>query len=226
MTIDTDDLLNSIITSFGKMTYIKPEDIPNIDLYMDQVTSFLDERLRPTARVKVSEDRLMTKTMINNYAKNDVIPPPVKKKYSKEHILILIIVYYYKSILQINDIQDLITPITDRFFGKNSDFGIEDIYNEIFNSKSEQLKAVTEDVLEKYQESLKSFDDAPVDSKEYLQLFDFLCTLSCDIFVKKLLVEKIVDSLRENRAKETNKYDISVNKKQIKDAYKTDNESK
>lgn len=223
MTIDTDDLLNSIITSFGKMTYIKPEDIPNIDLYMDQVTSFLDEQLRPTARIKISDDRLMTKTMINNYAKNDVIPPPVKKKYSKEHILILIIVYYYKSILQINDIQDLIKPITDRFFGKDSDFGIEEIYNEIFNTKGKQLKEVTEDVLKKYNESMQSFDDAPGDSKEYLQLFDFLCTLSCDIFVKKLLVEKIVDSLRENRAKEANKYDIQVDKKQVKDVYKTDN---
>jgi len=222
MTIDTEDLLNSIINSFGRMNYIKPDDIPNIDLYMDQVTSFLDEQLKPTARVRVSDERLMTKTMINNYAKNDVIPPPVKKKYTKEHMLILIIVYYYKSILQINDIQDLLKPITDRFFGREGDYGIEEIYNEIFDSKGEQLKEVTADVLAKYEESLKSFEDAPVDSKEYLQLFDFLCTLSCDVFVKKLLIEKIVDSLRENRKKETNKYDIAVDKKAAKNAYQTE----
>lgn len=222
MTIDTDDLLNSIITSFGKMTYIKPDDIPNIDLYMDQVTSFLDDQLRPTSRVKVSDERLMTKTMINNYAKNNVIPPPVKKKYSKEHMLVLIFVYYFKSILQINDIQDLLTPITDRFFGKETGYSIEDIYNEIFDSKSDQLKAVTKDVLDKYEVSMKSFSDAPVDSKEYLQLFDFMCALSCDVFVKKLLIEKIVDSLKENRIKEANKYDISVSKKAAKEAYKVD----
>lgn len=222
MTIDTDDLLNSIITSFGKMSYIKPEDIPNIDLYMDQVTSFLDEQLRPTARVRVSDERLMTKTMINNYAKNDVIPPPEKKKYSKEHLLVLIIVYYYKSILQINDIQELINPITDRFFGKDSDYTIEDIYNEIFNSKGEQLKEVTDDVLKKYSEAMESFENAPGDSKAYLQLFSFVCTLACDVFVKKLLIEKIVDSLKDNRKKGANKYDIPVNKKAAKEAYRTD----
>lgn len=220
MTIDTEDLLNSIITSFGKMTYIRPDDIPNIDLYMDQVTSFLDDNLKATSRAKTSDERLMTKTMINNYAKNDVIPPPVKKKYSKEHMLILIIVYYFKSILQINDIQELLTPITDRFFGKDSDYGIEEVYNEIFNSKASQLKEVTEDVLSKYAESMKTFKDAPVDSRDYLQIFDFVCALSCDVFVKKLLIEKIVDSLKDNRGKESNKYDISVSKAAAKDAYK------
>lgn len=220
MTIDTEDLLNSIITSFGKMTYIRPDDIPNIDLYMDQVTSFLDDNLKATSRAKTSDERLMTKTMINNYAKNDVIPPPVKKKYSKEHMLVLIIVYYFKSILQINDIQELLTPITDRFFGKDSDYGIEEVYNEIFNSKASQLKEVTEDVLSKYAESMKTFKDAPVDSRDYLQIFDFVCALSCDVFVKKLLIEKIVDSLKDNRGKESNKYDISVSKAAAKDAYK------
>ncbi|MBQ9863474.1 MAG: DUF1836 domain-containing protein, partial [Lachnospiraceae bacterium] len=80
MTIDTKDLLNSMIASFERMSYIKPEEIPDIDLYMDQVTTFMDDRLRASTRNK-SDDKLMTKTMINNYAKNDVIPPPIRKKY-------------------------------------------------------------------------------------------------------------------------------------------------
>ena len=75
MTIDLNDLIKSITESLKRIDYIKADEIPNIDLYMDQVTSFLETRLRSTTRNK-EEDKILTKTMINNYAKNDLIPPP------------------------------------------------------------------------------------------------------------------------------------------------------
>ncbi|MBP3813174.1 MAG: DUF1836 domain-containing protein, partial [Butyrivibrio sp.] len=83
MTIDNDDLLNSIIASLGRIDTISVDEIPGIDLYMDQLTSFMDERLKKTTRHPES-DKILTKTMINNYAKNDLLPPPVKKKYSRD----------------------------------------------------------------------------------------------------------------------------------------------
>ena len=82
MTIDTNDLLNSILQSLERIDYIHPEEIPNIDLYMDQVTTFMETQLRSTKRYE--QDKILTKTMINNYAKNHLLPPPVKKKYSKD----------------------------------------------------------------------------------------------------------------------------------------------
>ena len=103
MHIDTKDLINSILSSFDRVDYIKAIDVPNIDLYMDQVTTFMDNRLRKTSRYP-EQDKVMTKTMINNYAKNDLLPPPKKKKYSKDHILVLIFIYYYKGFLSIGDI--------------------------------------------------------------------------------------------------------------------------
>ena len=83
MTIDTEDLLNSIMASLDRIAFVRSGDIPNIDLYMDQVTTFMDRNLANTTRFK-NEDKVLTKTMINNYAKNDLLPPPIKKKYSKE----------------------------------------------------------------------------------------------------------------------------------------------
>lgn len=77
MTIDKDNLLNSILESFSRIDAIKTEEIPNIELYMDQVTTFMDAQLCSTKRYE--EDKILTKTMINNYAKNDLLPPPVKK---------------------------------------------------------------------------------------------------------------------------------------------------
>ena len=114
MTIDTKDMLNSILSSISQIDYIKPEDIPNIDLYMDQVTTFMEKNLSATKRY--DEDKILTKTMINNYAKNNLLPPPVKKKYSKEHVLVMIFIYYFKNILSIKDIETLLTPLTDSYF--------------------------------------------------------------------------------------------------------------
>ena len=79
MTIDIKDLLNSILGSMDRIDYIKADDIPAIDLYMDQVTTFMESHLRNTTR-NPETDKILTKTMINNYAKNDLLPPPVKKK--------------------------------------------------------------------------------------------------------------------------------------------------
>ena len=91
MTIDRDDLLNSILASLGRIKHIELEDIPNIDLYMDQVTTFMDRKLKSTSRYP-EDSKILTKTMINNYAKNDLLPPPIRKKYSREHILVLIFI--------------------------------------------------------------------------------------------------------------------------------------
>ena len=88
MTIDSENILNSILSSLERIDYIKPTEIPNIDLYMDQVTTFMEEHLQSSKRYP--DDKILTKTMINNYAKNHLLPAPDKKKYSKEHLLLLI----------------------------------------------------------------------------------------------------------------------------------------
>ena len=194
MTINNDDLLNSILTSLDRIEYIVPEDIPNIELYMDQVTTFMDNKLRQTARYP-DEDKILTKTMINNYAKNDLLPPPVKKKYSKEHVLLLIFIYYYKSILSISDIQTLLKPITERFFRKDGDFNLESIYREAFSMEKQQLDVLKEDVVKKFKTAEQTFGDAPEESRDFIRKFSFICTLSFDVYVKKLMIEKMVDEL-------------------------------
>ena len=87
--------IRTLLENIKKISYIKPNEIPNIDLYMDQVTTFMDQHLEKTKRY--SEDKLLTKTMINNYTKNDLLPSPVKKKYSKDHMVLLIFIYYLKN---------------------------------------------------------------------------------------------------------------------------------
>ena len=99
---------------FDSFPHIHTTDIPGIDLYMDQVTTFLQENLRGLSR-DPEDDKFLTKTMINNYVKNKVLFPPVKKKYSREHMMLLIMIYYMKSFLSIGDIRTIITPIMERY---------------------------------------------------------------------------------------------------------------
>lgn len=201
MHIDTNDLLKSIMESFDRIQYVKAADIPNIDLYMDQVTTFMDKNLRRSARYP-DADKVMTKTMINNYAKNDLLPPPVKKKYSREHVLVLMFIYYYKGILSISDIQTLLGPITERFFNKEEGFNIEAIYEEVFGMEEQQVERLKQDVMEKYDCAMDTFADAPEESKEFLKLYSFICLLSFDVYMKKMLIEKLIDGIRKPEKKD------------------------
>ena len=196
MTINTEDLLNSILASLDRIEHIGTEDIPDIDLYMDQVTTFMESHLKHSTR-NPEEDKILTKTMINNYAKNDLLPPPVRKKYSKEHVMLLIFIYYYKGILSISDIQRLLRPITDRFFNADGDYGLENIYEEAFGLEKEQIDILKTDIMEKFRKSEQTFQDAPQEDRDFLQTFAFICMLSFDVYVKKLLIEKMIDGMRK-----------------------------
>ena len=199
MTLETEDLLQSILDSLDRIDYIRPDDIPDIELYMDQVTTFMDSRLKNAAR-NPEVDKILTKTMINNYAKNDLLPPPVRKKYSREHMLLLIFIYYFKGILSISDIQTVLKPITDRFFAGNEGLKLETIYNEVFSLEREEVEVMKQDVVRKYHKAQETFSDAAAEDQEFLQTFSFIYMLSFDVYVKKMLIEKLIDSCS---AKET-----------------------
>ncbi|MBD5543660.1 MAG: DUF1836 domain-containing protein [Lachnospiraceae bacterium] len=198
MKIVSGDLLNSILNSLEQIDYVKTEDIPNINLYMDQVTTFMDEKMKSAAR-HPEEDKILTKTMINNYAKNNLLPPPVKKKYTKEHMLLLIFIYYFKGILSIGDISRLLEPLTGRFFYEKEGLGLEDIYNEVFSLEKAEVERMKKDVAEKFQKAEETFADAPEENLEFLHQFAFICMLSFDVYVKKQIIEKMIDNMENSR---------------------------
>lgn len=195
------DFLSHRLQDIQSIDYVDPEDIPNIDLYMDQVTTFMDKQLESFRRHET--DKLLTKTMVNNYTKNNLLPPPVKKKYSKEHVLTLLFIYYFKNILSISDIQAILNPLTDRYFGGDSGFAMEDVYKEVFRLESEETKKVLKDLGKKYVIANNTFNDFPEEDQEFLRAFSFICQLSYDVYLKKTLIEKIIDDLIEKQPPKT-----------------------
>ncbi len=176
------------------LDYIKPEDFPNIDLYMDQVLTFMDNQLQKSKRYE--SDKIMTKTMINNYAKNKLIPPPAKKKYSKNHLYLLVYIYYFKNILSISDIQNLLGPLTDKYY-VNSDkdeIDFSKIYQEIFNVEHEYYYEIEKQLMKTREEASRTFQNCSnKEDREFLTDFSFIAMLSYDIYVRKQIVEKIID---------------------------------
>lgn len=193
MTLDNQNLINSILENISKLDYIKTSEIPNIALYMDQVTTFMDAHLEHFKRYE--DDKILTKTMINNYAKNRLLPPPEKKKYSSEHILMLLFIYYFKNILSINDIQTLFKPLTEKYFNAAEGNNLSDIYEEVFKLEAEQIEVLKVDLQQRYDVAMQTFSDAPEEEQGFLQLFSFICLLSFDVYLKKQVIESMIDLL-------------------------------
>ena len=191
--------LRDFFARLDSLDYIKPEQIPNIDLYMDQVTTFMDEHLGQSKRYE--DDKVLTKTMINNYAKNNLLPPPVKKKYSREHVFLLIMIYYLKSMLSISDIQSLLEPLSEKYFPKNEENGLtlSDIYQKIIDDNTANEEYISEDIIKTWERTRNSFaEHSPsTEESEYLDDFSFIYQLGYDIYIRKQIIEKLIDKRRK-----------------------------
>ena len=196
-TSDMKKFLSNTLRDIQSIGYMKPEEIPNIDLYMDQVTTLMDEKLKSSRRH--DSDKLITKTMINNYTKNNLLPPPEKKKYSREHVLTLLFIYYFKNILSINDIQIILNPLTKSYFGNKDGFKMEDVYREVFQLEEEEMKKLLKDIGKKYSIANNTFNDFPEEDRDFLHDFSLICQLSYDVYLKKMIIEKMIDKMVADR---------------------------
>lgn len=192
-----EERLNQLFEQLRKLDYIEAKDMPNIDLYMDQITTFMESRLG--AMKRYDDDKILTKTMINNYAKNNLLPSPVKKKYTQEHLILLVFIYYFKNLLNFNDIETVLSYITENHFGEEQ-LPLVDVYTEIFTLEHDQMINLMRDVKQKFRAAGKSFANVEDENmKEDLQLFAFICELAFDVYLKKRMIEQLCDELRAER---------------------------
>ena len=203
MSVNTESIIHHIMERISEIGYVKPEDIPNIDLYMDQVTTFMEAQLAHSKRYK--DDKILTKTMINNYAKNNLLPSPEKKRYSKDHLLMLIFIYYFKNILSITDIQKLLGPITAKYFKGEPGKDMTYVYNEVFGMENRKIDQLIKNLLKDYRFSSATFQDADEEDQEFLKRFSFICLMSFDVYIKKLIIEKMIDDISPSEPRDKHK---------------------
>ena len=120
--------LNELKEKFSELNLqnqLTLEEIPEIDLYMDQVTQLFDNKFNDSKRTE--EDKALTKTMVNNYAKGKLLMSVKNKKYSKEHLILMSLIYNLKGALSISDIKSSLNKIVTSLENKET-YPLRDLY--------------------------------------------------------------------------------------------------
>ncbi len=170
-----EEKFNELLNSFSSLENISINDIPEIELYMDQITTFMEDKLKNYKRYP--SDKILTKTMINNYTKAKLISPPNKKKYSKQHMILLILIYHFKSVLSINDIGTLFN-----YFNKDENMNIEEIYNKFVQFQENEKQIISSEI---------NIDNISTKDKE--NLVPLIIKLLIKAETEKMFAEKLID---------------------------------
>jgi hypothetical protein len=172
------------------------DELPNLDLYMDQVIQIFENKLEQSKRS--DEDKVLTKTMINNYAKGKLFFPIENKKYSKKHIILISMIYQLKGALSINDIKITLEKLNEKIV--EDGFEVEKIYQsylKLSNNNMERFLVDVEECVDEVSNEISLLED---DDFEYLEQFLLIATLVNMSNFYRRLAEKLVDSFIEEEA--------------------------
>lgn len=187
MGYSVDDIIE-LANQVSDFKEIERWEIPYIDLYMDQVTTLFEDKLSHLKRRK--EETILTKTMINNYAKSKILTPIKNKKYSSEQIMLLILIYNLKQILSLDDIKLLLTPIIDEL-NSSSTTNFNELYESFLSIKKEQGSNFTEQLLD----NMKAVDPEKVaENLSIKELLLVVLSLINSANLQKRMAEKLIDT--------------------------------
>lgn len=178
--------INSLVEDVKINNFITLEDIPDIDLYMDQVIQLFENKLGYLKRNE--EDKILTKTMINNYSKGNLFMDIKNKKYSKNHIILIILIYKLKSVISIPDIKVAFNNIVKSYDENSADkIDLENLYKKHLKMISKNDDDIKEEILN----ITKELENLNAEEEKLL----LLTYLAAKANMYKRLCEKIVDDL-------------------------------
>ncbi len=178
--------INSLVEDVKINNFITLEDIPDIDLYMDQVIQLFGNKLGYLKRNE--EDKILTKTMINNYSKGNLFMDIKNKKYSKNHIILIILIYELKSVISIPDIKVAFNNIVKSYDENSADkIDLENLYKKHLKMISKNDDDIKEEILN----ITKELENLNAEEEKLL----LLTYLAAKANMYKRLCEKIVDDL-------------------------------
>ncbi|ERK32461.1 DUF1836 domain-containing protein [Clostridium intestinale] len=187
--------LDNLIDNLYLDEIIELDEIPELDLYMDQVIQLFENKYNKTLRNE--EDKVLTKTMINNYAKDKIFMPIKNKKYSKEHLILISLIYELKGSLSISDIKKVLTPIVSTL-NNNEEYDIRSLYRdytEVYGEDVNLFKESAADRLKYIEDKLKVEKGILDGFNRKLILLSSLVNMSN--FYRRL-AEKVVDDINSS----------------------------
>lgn len=159
------DEMNKLLELMFPAENIELSEIPQLDLYMDQVIQIFENKF--SSSLRNAKEKVLTKTMINNYSKDKLLMPSRNKKYSPSHMILLSLIYQLKGSLTISDIKTVLTPILEQL-DKAGSYGVEQLYG----SYLQQYKADSNAFMETITKRMEELTKAPSDSGDSMGSYE------------------------------------------------------
>lgn len=189
--------MEKMIENMHLDTRMTLNDIPKLDLYIDQVIQLFENKYELTKR-KPGE-KILTKTMINNYSKDKLFFPLKNKKYSPEHVMLINLIYEMKPILQIGDIKTTLDRLNNRMLAEAID--LEPIYQSFLEMADTNLHRFLEDVKQIAEEATRQTEKLNEEDKVYLkQVLLILSFINMSNYFRRI-AESIVDGIVDSETK-------------------------
>lgn len=185
------DKIEHMLDKLGLDNQITLEEIPQIDLYMDQVIQLFENKFSSSKRNE--EEKVLTKTMINNYAKGKLFFPIKNKKYSKEHLILISLIYQLKGVLSINDIKETLFKVNEKT--SMNQFNLDGFYESYLHVANKNIENFRLDVVEKSIEVKKEIDLLEDADKGDLQKILMIASLVNMSNLYRRAAEKLVDEI-------------------------------
>lgn len=138
----TNEQLGELLRHSLEQPSLTPKQLPDLDLYIDQILTLFEERMGQSRRKE--SDKILTKSMVNNYSKEKLIRPIKGKKYSREQVLQILLIFYLKSTLSIGDIKQVMQKLMAE--GQDAD-SLEQIFSH-FEKTQESLAVLSDSILQ------------------------------------------------------------------------------
>lgn len=181
--------IDEIIKKLALTERVEEKDIPEIDLYMDQVIQIFEQKLSNSKRK--DSDKVLTKTMINNYAKAKLLMSIKNKKYSKEHLLLMSMIYDLKGSLSISDIKDLFDNIVKKY-DEDKEYDLRSLYKLYLDINNSNYEEFLENI-HKQIDCVKGIIADSEEFNEYEEKFLFICSMVSMSNMYRRVAEAMID---------------------------------
>lgn len=186
-----EEYIKNTIDDYVAKSKIEEESFPDMEIYMDQAETFLNKELG--IYKKNEKDKVITKTMIGNYVKHNMLPRPVNKKYSKDHLILLTLIFYLKGSFQMEEIEKIVKPLIDNY---NSAFDekidLSSLYEGILEVQAKELASLPKSISEMMEGIKYQLRENELSDDDMLEIFLLIVNLSMKADAQKFLAHKLL----------------------------------
>ena len=203
-----EEFLNQVMDKYAKTGLLLPDEMPEVELYMDQVVSLLNKEL---AVYKEKEQDVFTKSMVSNYVKHKVLPKPENKKYNKEHMVILNMIFQLKSIFQMDEMKVLFKSFVENHESiLEEQYDMEGLYDSLLRSRDKEILQMTNHIHEDIEYVKAVMEEMGTSDDDVHEIMGVILILAIQsnayrLMARKLLNEYFIDNKKKSERKKYKK---------------------